>query len=181
MFNNQWKKFKRALLEHRNLRRADGFSPAELFLGRRLRGALPTLPSHTDFKPEEVNVGAERRSKNAEKAKARYDEKACDLPPLRVGQRVMIQDAFTLRWTHRGIITEARDNGRSFFIEIRPGCPPVLLNRRFLRPDPDQDVDNADKADKADLKNVEAKDDCAVPAKPQLRRSKRLQKKQTGK
>ena len=130
-----WKTFQANLLEYRNLRRADGTSPAEMFFGRRLRSQLPTLPSHLDFSPEIVSTGAERRSATAEKQKQQHDKMAKDLPPLFKGQRVLIQNPHSLRWEQSGQIIEVREKNRSFYIESDPGKPPILRNQRFLRPD----------------------------------------------
>ena len=125
-------RFREALLEYRNLKRADGYSPAEHFLGRRQRGQLPTLPFHTDFLPEQVEVGAQRRSEAASRRKLIHDRRATSLPPLDVGQDVMIQNPHSLRWDTRGRIKECRDNGRSYLVECEDKT--YLRNRRFLRP-----------------------------------------------
>ena len=87
---------------------------------------------YTDFLPEQVEVGAQRRSEAASRRKLIHDRRATSLPPLDVGQDIMIQNPHSLRWDACGRVKECRDNGRSYLIEIEDKV--YLRNRRFLRP-----------------------------------------------
>ena len=53
---------------------------------------------------------------------------------MRLGQQVIAQHILSKRWDLRGEITENRDNGRSYLVQINGRQ--YLRNRRFLRPLP---------------------------------------------
>ena len=85
--------FEAALLEWRNTPRSDGFSPAMLFLGRRLRTRLPIASSELAFIPlPVVDAAVAARQSHADAELSRHSEHSRPIPPLEIGQRVHIQD-----------------------------------------------------------------------------------------
>ena len=159
-YDGNMKSFKPALHEFRLTPRADGFSPAQLFFGRRPRGQLPTLPQ--SFLPED-HVG-----RNRSFAK-HHDLHAKPLPPLQVDSTVLVQNPHTLRWDSTATVIEIRDHGRSYVIKDDFGAT-FLRNRHFLRP---KIADRGDGDEKCDVKND--KDDTHSI----LRRSDRISKKKS--
>ena len=117
-----------ALAELRSTPRTDGFSPAELFFGRRLRGVLPSLSSqlHTD-----VVAGANARERTRAQEKSRHDARARDLPGLSVGDKVYVYGK-THKWDRKAQVIEVRDKGRSYIVQTDDGAS-LLRNRRFLQ------------------------------------------------
>ena len=101
--------FRRALQEWRNTPRANRFSPEQAFLGRRLRGYLPSL-SLPAF--DKVTY-KEARSKDAKKLVEQHADKPV-LAELAVGDLVSIQDPRLGWWSGRGVIKKIRPSGRSY-------------------------------------------------------------------
>ena len=118
-----------ALLEWRNTPRADGYSPAQAFFGRRLRTSLPSLDTASSFDPS-LFVAA--RTASREDARRRHDEHARPLHDLLPGDRVVVQDHQSNRWEDCGEVVREHENGRSFDIELEDGSV-LRRNRRFLR------------------------------------------------
>ena len=124
--------FLEGLLELRNTPRAGGKSPAEIVYGHPARSRVPAhwksfakewLTSMNDFDRK----SAEHRAKAMEK----YDLSSKTLPPLAIGDHVLIQDQHNKRWDKTGVITRM---GCSRDYEIRmPSGRLVWRNRRFLR------------------------------------------------
>ena len=121
--------YKVAVHEYRNTKRHDGFSPAEMMLGRRQRSLLPAL-KHDPIDNKEAEAA---RQKAAETARSRRDGHATPLSTLQPGQQVLIQDPVSKRWHDRGVIISCRENGRSYVVQFADGAE-KLRNRRFLRP-----------------------------------------------
>ena len=82
-----------ALLEWRNMPRADGYSPAEMFWGRRQRTRLPTLPIHHEVIDHSKAEAARR--KTAEEHAEYFDKTTRDQERLQPDQRVVLQDPKT--------------------------------------------------------------------------------------
>ena len=141
--------FRLSLLEYRNTPRHDGFSPSELFFGRKQRTLLPSLPVSTDLSFAEMTKGIHR-----EKVKARYDQHSKEMPPFKIGDNVILQDSDTREWVHPGVITDVREGGRSYYVLLENSSQPLLRNRRFLRPN--YSLKNLD------VVEVEAKSDNSV-------------------
>jgi hypothetical protein len=87
-------------------------SPAELFLNRRLRTKLPVvmaqlIPTHAEAVREQL-VDRQRQQKQF------HDRRAHDLPPLKSGDVVRVQQHDELT---RGVVTAAHSSPRSFVVE----------------------------------------------------------------
>ena len=122
--------FEQALLEFRNCPRANGFSPAMAFLGRRQRTQLPLAHGNRmyDF---DRNKYAEIREK--ERLSIQDYDKGKPLGKLLDGQKVLVQDPKTGKWDKCGVIIKMHnDLERSYEVEIDQKI--FRRNRRFLRP-----------------------------------------------
>ena len=125
--------FDEALLEWKNTPRKDGYSPAMLFIGRRLRTRLPT--AHINLRPidnavlEKAKVA---RDQEASKEMERQSQHCRELTHLEIGQNVLIQDPISKRWEYEGTIMSERDSGRSYEVQTGEGGV-YIRNRRFLK------------------------------------------------
>ena len=145
--------FKLALLEYRNTPRSDGFSPAEMFFGRRQRTLLPALPVQPNLTFAEAARGLKR-----EIAKEKFDEHTTSLPKFHPGDRVIMQDSRSKEWAHPGVVVEVRESGRSYKVRLDGAERLYLRNRRFLRKDfraekEETSGDNVRKENKEDLRS----------------------------
>merc|ERR1712183_1153758 len=63
-YKSNWEVFQDNLLEWRDTPNDSGSTPAEMFLGRRLRTSLPTLPGKTCFNVgKAIASGAQRKTR----------------------------------------------------------------------------------------------------------------------
>ena len=118
--------FETALAEFRIAPREDGYSPAELFYKRHVRGLLPELPRKLN-----VEEAERARDKVQEKAAAQRQTRSTS-KILGMGQKVWLQDQQTKRWTIGGVIKSIRNGGRSYVVETDNGAA-YLRNRRFIK------------------------------------------------
>jgi hypothetical protein len=120
---NSYTEFQAALIHWRNMPRStDDISPAEIFFGRRLRTAMPTIDS--SIVPA-INI--QDRT----------------LPPLQVGDNVRIQNYKTKRWDQKAIVLSIRPTQRSYSVMNNENSRIYLRNRRFLKlTDSDQQITN---------------------------------------
>lgn len=84
-----------ALLTYRATPLQNGYSPAQLFLGRRLRTMVPTLPSQLDPRlPDSITFAWQEKEKRMSDA-ANYNRRHCAEAPsvLSPGERVWVTDA----------------------------------------------------------------------------------------
>ena len=125
--------FARGLLEIRNTPRADNRSPAEILYGHPLRSAVPI--HHRAFAPEWQRAADEcdrRADLLRETAHDRYNQTAKQLPGLRIGAHVSIQDRTTGLWDKRATIIGIGQS-RDYLVKL-PSGRTLWRNRRFLRP-----------------------------------------------
>ena len=123
----------RGVLQQRNTPGPDGRSPAQIVFGRPIRD---TLPAHR----RAFNLCWQRAADEADaagsdlknSAERRYNQHARDLPGLRVGSQVAVQNHNTKRWDRCGVITEVDNQRRRYFIRL-PSGRVLTRNRRFLR------------------------------------------------
>ena len=119
--------FETALAEFRTAPRDDGYSPAELFYKRQVRGLLPELPKRLNVEE------AERARDKVQEAYTAQRQTRSASKPLQMGQRVWLQDQQTKKWTIGGVIKSIRNGGRSYVVETESGAA-YLRNRRFIKP-----------------------------------------------
>jgi len=114
--NSNLANFKEALFAWRNMPRADGFSPSDLFFGRRLRSA--SLPSIRKSTPQTYADAVKLRKSEKEKRKA-----TDNVPPLLPGTPVVLQSPMTKRWSERAtILAPRRQDNRSYTVENDDGA-----------------------------------------------------------
>jgi hypothetical protein len=120
-----------ALLEYRNTK-IDGvdMSPAQLFLGRRLKYIVPTaLPLLESTMKDNVVTKLKQRQQKQQEHFNRHALKK-PLKSLKPGDNVMMTSA-TGQWTH-GHVKDLHSTPRSYVIQSRGKC--YRRNRKFLRP-----------------------------------------------
>ena len=100
----KWDKFNDHLAQLRACPRNDGFSAAELFLGRCIRTNLPLLPKAYSFNFKRALAGYNARVLNLSKLQAQTEETRNILDDLRIHQRVAIYGdvGTSARWSTRG-------------------------------------------------------------------------------
>ena len=125
-----------ALLQYHNTPlREGGKSPAQLLLGRQLRGGVPI--SITQLRvTEHWRAHLDQREKMmAQKATALEEasSKRRSLAKLKVGQSVRVQDPVTKRWDRAGVITRVLRPIRQYTVRLDGSGRLVLRNRKHLR------------------------------------------------
>ena len=135
----------RALLQYRNTPdRASGMSPAELLLGRQLRDFLPgtslapPVRTFSDLRRTWRDVAEWREKTLCRRATADHERlrtRTADLPPLKVGQTVLVQNQtgnHPLQWDRRGVVMEVLPF-RQYKVMLDGSRQLTLRNRKFLR------------------------------------------------
>ena len=137
-------KFLRAMLQLRNTPDPDcNISPAEIVFGRNLRDSLAFVNRLEKFRNPAVRPAWReawaakedalkvRFSKTAEK----INEHARKLPPLRVGDRVFIQNQcgqFANKWDKSGVVVEVGQFDQ-YYVKVDGSGRVTKRNRRYLR------------------------------------------------
>ena len=130
--DRNWSKFQEALQHWRDTPNDTGKSPAEIYLGRRIRTTLPLLPGKTEFDIEGALEGAAARKKLRSAAYAKRSSH--ELSIFEAGDRVYVQSPNgKKRWTDKGQVISSRHDGRSYQVAIE-GKGQRYVNRRHLRP-----------------------------------------------
>ena len=162
---DNWPEFKARLAEWRNAARADGFSPAQMFFGRRMRTGLPVTEAALRERAD-LEAAEKARQKVYDDNRSQFDSGAQNLVTLKAGVKVWIQNPVSSKWDSTGVIRKAHGQG-SFVIDMdsSPGLQ-MIRNRKFLRifaaetskPEPPAEAEHS-----------------GPPPPPQLRRSSRIQ------
>ena len=121
-----------AIYEWRNVPRSDGYSPAQLLFGRRQYTSLPSSTHHHQF----YDIDAAKKAKDEKFVAAQecHDQHKSFLPPLQIGQGVIVQDPTTGLWADEALITSIRPDGLSY--ELTANGRTFLRSRKMLRPLP---------------------------------------------
>ena len=126
-------KFCRSLLQYRNTpSRKDGLSPAQKLFGHPVQDILPA--HRRSFLPQwqrplqEIVQQAEDTSQSSA---AYYNLHAHNLPDIRVGSHVAVQNPQSRLWDIYGIVTEIGPHHR-YYVKTAGGRV-LIRNRRFLR------------------------------------------------
>ena len=99
-----------------------GVKPATLFWQRPVRSSFPLTESEINIREAEILRDATLSSDSHSK------------PKFKVGDKVLVQNMKSKKWTDHGVITEIRDNGQSYFIDLQDGSN-KLRNVRYLKLD----------------------------------------------
>ena len=123
--------FTTALFEHNATIRADGSSPANIYLGRKPRSAVPALT--TGF--EAFDLLREKEMREAGQAKMRQGLGGTKFhgEEFAQGDEVVVQDPKSGRWRREATVLRAREGGRSYEVEDDRGQI-RLRNGKFFRP-----------------------------------------------
>ena len=104
-----------------------------IVFGRPVRDTLPahrrSFDPHWQRTADEADAAATRLREDAER---RYNQHARDLPGLRIGSQVMVQNHVNKRWDRCGVVTEVDHSRRRYFVRLASGRV-LTRNRRFLR------------------------------------------------
>ena len=121
-----------AVYEWRNVPSSDGYSPAQLLFGRRQYTSLPSATHHNHF----YDVDAAKKAKDEKFVAAQefHDQHKTFLPPLEVGQGVIVQDPHSGVWADEAVISSIRPDGLSY--ELSSHGRSLLRSRKMLRPLP---------------------------------------------
>ena len=148
------------LLDFRNMPRADGLSPAEMFFGRRQRTSIPT-----------IELGGVGRQPILDPHPDRH------LAPLYTGQAVLIQDPHTREWSKHGRIVgrpprPPHVGNRSYIVQTDDNQV-LHRNRIFLRPDTTVRLGADADGENSNPPALQPADPAPPPEAPPLRRSPR--------
>lgn len=128
-----------ALLQYRNTPMQDiGLSPAQMLFGRNLRDSIPVHKQALLVRPEWRMIAEDREialAKRNLRSRERYNLHTRDLPSLRTGDKVQVQNqtgSKPKRWDKTGTIVETNGN-RQYSIRMDGSGRVTLRNRRFMR------------------------------------------------
>ena len=125
-------KFAKSIMLFRNTPRLGGASPAQRVFGHPIRDSLPIHRRAFATEWHKADDVLEKRERRAKSLQAEhYNRTTRLLPPLTVGNHVLIQHPVSKLWATPGIIVEAGPN-RDFLIKT-PAGRVIRRNRRFLR------------------------------------------------
>ena len=125
----------KALMSYRATPLENGYSPAEMLFGRKIRTTLPVAPDQLKPSWPDVEKIWEHEQKNKISQVYRYNAKyRCkDLPELKAGDSAWVVDQKT-----PAVVTKKDITPRSYTVETKDGTP-IRRNRRHLVPMPADD------------------------------------------
>ena len=126
-----------ALLQYHNTPLRDGDkSPAQLLMGRQLRGGVPVPNIHLRVAEYWQDFLQERELQMAKTGEVTEERTRSlrELPPLKVGQCVRMQDPRTRLWDRTGIVTGVNRKFRQYTIRLDGTGRITRRNRRFIKP-----------------------------------------------
>ena len=124
-----------ALIQYHNTPLRDGNkSPAQLLMGRQLRGGVPVAKVHLQVAEHWADYLTEREEKMAERITRAAQPVMPALPRLQAGQAVRVQDERTRRWERTGVIVAAKHSIRQYTVRLDGSGRLVLRNRKSLKP-----------------------------------------------
>ena len=123
--------FVESLIEWNNSARADGYSPAAMFMSRTLRTRMPAL--ETSYRPIDQDAAAAGRQKLEQAAAACHDRHATPLKPLMPGDNVLMWNEAKKDWSIRATVLSLV-NPRSYMVMTASGTK-YRRNREHLRLD----------------------------------------------
>ena len=117
----------KALIAYRSTPMENGYSPAELLMGRRIHSTVPTPPGQVIPKWSYLNKFREAYKNLKARQKQNFDvrHKVKDIPELHMGDKVCVSDI-----KKRGVIRAREHTSRSYIVETPAG--ELRRNRRDL-------------------------------------------------
>ena len=119
-----------AIAAWRNMARADGVSPAQLFYNRRMKQLLPILLAQS----ENAEIDVLARDEAAERVK---NSNKCTDPRERAkfkpGQRVSVQDPISKKWSSTVIVLEEREHGNSYVLATEGTDKMFIRGQQLLK------------------------------------------------
>ena len=151
-----------ALLTYRSTPLENGYSPAELLMGRKLRTTVPVVPTQLLPSLPEISQLREKEKQMKEKQRKNFDRhhRATDLKPLQTGASVWIPDN-----SSEGTVV-GETNPRSYVVQTPSGT--YRRNRRQLIPLPQSANDSAITGENISTSPITPLDTEAVPAPKQM-------------
>ena len=120
--------FFKALLAYRSTPLDTGMSPAELLMGRRLRGSLPLHSSL--LQKEEMEAVIDRKVELKKKQASYHNQQTRPLTQIEQNTKVVIQDQTTKEWTRQGSVAQ-QVAPRSYEVNTDKGT--LRRNRKHLK------------------------------------------------
>jgi hypothetical protein len=137
----------KALLDYRNTPLDTGKSPAELFLGRKLKSTLPAREELLKPGKGHSKKNHKQMTQRQKKQKEFFDRKASDtLSKFKAGDAVMMQ--FGDKWKKAEIVKE-HETPRSYIVKDEENVH-YRRNRKMLRPTKVAHQDNANRPSSTD-------------------------------
>ncbi|CAB4046340.1 Hypothetical predicted protein, partial [Paramuricea clavata] len=122
---------KTSLLVWRNTPRCDGFSPAQMFLGRIQRSGIPQLPSRLSQK---TNLTIAETSRNRTRdLKETESKRRSTFHYFRKGDKVIYQSPVSRKWEAKGIVLATDNDGKTVTAKMDHGTT-ITRNRKLFRP-----------------------------------------------
>jgi transposase InsO family protein len=122
--------FEIALSEFRQTPRPDGYSPAELFFGRRLKGILPTIDTPMIDQKQAQKARQQSKLENVRNLQKRRATRYYQI--FYEGDAVQIQDPRSGTWMPNYTVVKMRDDGHSYIVANSQGKH-FVRNRRHIR------------------------------------------------
>ena len=135
--------FLQAILTYRNTPdSATGISPAMYIFHRPIRDFLPDInvPTHLGDTYDIIQTHQEARRNHLVQHQPHLNEHTRKLPPLRVGDKVFVQNQTgpsPTKWDYTGVIIEVKQYDQ-YVVKMDHSGRPTLRNRKFLRLRKDQ-------------------------------------------
>ena len=114
---------KPAIAAWRNMVRADGSSPSQMFFRRIQKQRLPLLnPNATSFNPDALI----QKRDNMHSKRCNFDQHSVIIADLVPGEEVLVQDYLTGLWTESATVLSMREDRHSYWVQDKHG-------RKFIR------------------------------------------------
>ena len=128
-----WETLSRSLLQYRNTPcRHDGLSPAQKLFGHPVQDSLPAHRRSFAQEWQKSSEEADRKAKaTCENVEQIYNQHTRELPNLKVGNHVAIQNPKSKMWDIYGMVT-ATASHRRYLVKTQSGRV-LVRNRRFIR------------------------------------------------
>ena len=123
-----------ALANFRNTPRTDGYSPAQLLIGRRQKVDLPVADVHLQpLDPLEIEAATRARDAENQRLQLSINKRTKELDALHPGDRVIIQNPINKRWASNGKVVRPTDDERLSYVIQEESGNTIIRGRRYLK------------------------------------------------